>query len=885
VLPATLPLSTDGRLSRPAAAAIRAAIALAGGREVCFVCQVDEGGVVRSARVVSRGDVRSVLALPGFAERGEMLVHNHPSGLLEPSGADLEVAQRIFGNGVGFGIVDNAATELYVVVEVPREKATVDVDPAAIDADLGPDGPIARRLRRYEDRPAQRAMAGEIARLFNDGGVGLLEAGTGVGKSMGYLVPALRWAAANGERTVVSTNTINLQEQLVGKDLPFLAAALTDQKVRFALLKGWRNYLCLQRLEQARVGGAALFEAGMAAELGALEAWAERTGDGSVADLPTPPRPEVWDEVAAEPDLCQRMKCPHFDRCFLFKARREAAQADVIVVNHHLLLSDVAVRRAQQNWEDAAVLPAYKRLVVDEGHHLEDAAAAHLGTSVTRRGLHRLFSRLDRRGKGLLGALVARLAEKTDLLSVASLDLVQTRLVPAAHGARDRADLVFDLLQAWLEQQGQPVVRFGPDFAKDPIWAAGLDAALTDLLADVELLHESLRLVRERLESDEKRAEQLAPLLGELRAVARRLASSGDGLARALRPEGARAGGERAAPEESVRWVELRGKEKNVVVTAVPLDLAPILREDLFKRVKTAVVTSATLATRGERRGGTYDRRASDAAGHDATGRGTDTASFAFLANRLGLTRPEFEPATAAFPSPFDYARQALLVVPTDAPAPNVDAPAHFLHAIRHLLDTAAASDGGMFALFTSHRDVRQAAAELRARGADRRWPLLVHGEDTRDALLRRFRESGRAVLLGTASFWEGVDVPGDALRALLLAKLPFRVPSEPVTAAQCEAIEARGGDSFREYMLPHAALRLKQGFGRLVRTAHDRGVVVLADPRVVTKGYGRELLEGLPPARRLAGPWGRLRAEVEAFFAERRGAALDATVDAMLEV
>src|SRR4051812_29144032 len=191
-------------------------------------------------------------------------------------------------------------------------------------------------------------MAGAVADLYNEGGVGLLEAGTGVGKSLAYLVPALRWAAANGERTVVSTNTINLQEQLVGKDLPFLAESLTDQKVRFALLKGWRNYLCLQRLEQARGGGSALLEDGLSRELGMLEQWAERTSDGSVSDLPTPPRAEVWDEVSAEPDLCQRMKCPHFDRCFLFKARQKAAQADVIVVNHHLLLSDVAVRRVQQ---------------------------------------------------------------------------------------------------------------------------------------------------------------------------------------------------------------------------------------------------------------------------------------------------------------------------------------------------------------------------------------------------------------------------------------------------------------------------------------------------------------------------------------------------------
>src|SRR5437762_7588585 len=205
-------------------------------------------------------------------------------------------------------------------------------------------------------------MAASIARVYNEGGVALLEAGTGVGKSLGYLLPALRWAAANGERTVVSTNTINLQEQLVGKDLPFLASALDDQPVRFALLKGWRNYLCLNRLEQARQSGHELFDSGTATQLEALAQWAEATKDGSLSDLATPPKPEIWDEVAAEPDLCTRFQCPHYDRCFLFGARRRAAQADVIVVNHHLLLSDIAVRRVSQNWDEAAVLPASQRL-------------------------------------------------------------------------------------------------------------------------------------------------------------------------------------------------------------------------------------------------------------------------------------------------------------------------------------------------------------------------------------------------------------------------------------------------------------------------------------------------------------------------------------------
>src|SRR5213082_608616 len=246
---------------------------------------------------------------------------------------------------------------------------------------------------------------------------------------------------------------------------------------------------------------------------------------------------------------------------------------------------------------------------------------------------------------------------------------------------------------------------------------------------------------------------------------------------------------------------------------------------------------------------------------------GAPPVDFDFLGKRLGLTEPDVTPRTGLFPSPFRYREQALLAIATDIPAPNVDASGHQITSARLALDLAAAADGGMFVLFTSHRDVRAMAAELRARGLERRWPILVHGDETRDTLLSRFRDSGGAVLLGTSSFWEGVDVPGDALRALLIAKLPFRVPTEPITAAHCEAIVARGGDAFKEYMLPHAALRLKQGFGRLVRTAADRGVVVLADPRVVTKNYGRGLIEGLPPARRIVGRWSEIVGQVRDFY------------------
>lgn len=820
------------RVAPGAANAIRSAIRLAGGREVCFVCTSDEAGVVLTARVAARGDVRSVLALPGFANRGELLLHNHPSGWLEPSGADLEVAARLHDDGIGFAIIDNDAARLYVVVEIPRPKKRVELAPGDVAGMLGPGGPIAASLGRYEDRPSQREMARLVAQLFSRGGIGLIEAGTGVGKSLGYLVPALRWAAESGERTVVSTNTITLQEQLTGKDLPFLEKALTDQKVRFALLKGWRNYLCLLRLEQARLQGASLFDDGGQADLAMLERWAEQTTDGSLSDLPVAPRHEVWDEVAAEGDLCTRLRCPHFEPCFVFKARRAAAQADVVVVNHHLLMADLAVRRASGRWDEAAVLPAFKRLIIDEGHHLEDAAADHLGQTVTRRGLDRLFSRLERRGKGLLPALERALSRSTDLLSVASLDLVQARLVPSLVAARDKSAVLCDLLGTWLGDRRESQVRLTDSFDEDPIWRAGLGAALDDLLAEIELLGDGLRMVRERLETDEKRAEELAPLLNEVRGVARRLQSAGDALRAALKPD--REGTAR------VRWLELRGGERNISATAVPLDLAPVLREDLFRRVETAVITSATLAV-GD--------------------------GFSFITRRLGLDDPELEPLTASLASPFDYPRQAMLAIPSDFPAPNTDGAGHLRRTLDAAADLIEFAGGGVFLLFTSHRDVKEAARDLRERGVAGRHPLLVHGESPRDDLLRRFRDHGDAVLIGTASFWEGVDVPGRALRGLLLGKIPFRVPTEPITAAQCEAIEAAGGDSFAEYMIPHAALRLKQGFGRLIRTATDRGAVVICDPRVVTKGYGRRLIEGLPPANRIQGPWAMLREELAAFY------------------
>ncbi|HEX7337971.1 MAG TPA: helicase C-terminal domain-containing protein [Gemmatimonadales bacterium] len=811
-------------------------ICAAGGREVCFVAQVDRDGVITGARAVARGTGDMVLALPGGACRGELVLHNHPSGVLDPSGADLNVAARLHDAGVGFGILNNDATELYVVVEVPHDRPVVAIDTFDVVDTLGERGPIAAQLNRYEDRPSQRDMAAHIADGYNDGGVQLLEAGTGVGKSFAYLIPALAWARANGERTVVSTNTINLQEQLVGKDLPLLRQALAteDYSPTFALLKGWRNYLCLARLHQAESAQRTLLEGEKLDELLAIAEWAGHTADGTLSDLPVTPTSEVWDEVSAEADLCTRLKCPHFDRCFLFRARRRAAEADVVVVNHHLLAADLSVRQASDNWQEAAVLPPYQRLILDEAHHLEDVAANHLGIQVTSRAVRRLLARFERNGRGLAPTLYHELQSRADLMSRASLDLLQQRLMPAIGDARRATEALFMRLYQRLEEVPAGQLRLDDDFVNDAIWSQGLGFDLDAALGAFRSLRETIETIADRLSQAEE-TERRGQLLQELRGVMRRLDTISDGLNRALRPA---PGG-----PPTVRWMERTSRGQHVSMSAVPLDLAPLLRELLFDRLRTVVLTSATLAAAGE---------------------------FDFLESRLGLSG-ESSPVTVReiFASPFDYPSQCVFGVPNDLPEPREDEPAHGAAVVQVVTDLAYASDGGMFVLFTSHAALRRAAQELRLCLSER-WPILVQGESPRDVLLRRFRELENAILLGTDSFWEGVDVPGRALRTLVLNKLPFKVPSEPITAARLERLAEQGMDGFMSYLLPHAALKLKQGFGRLIRSRLDTGVVILLDSRVVTKRYGPLLLSGLPRAERVVGSWAQVRTKCEDFFARQ---------------
>jgi len=420
------------RLSDETRERLRSEIARAGGREVCFLATVDEDRVVHDARAVARGNFEAVLVAARDAAVGGVMLHNHPSGVLEPSDADMSVAAHLYEQGIGTAIIDNEAAGLYVVVEPPRPRPRIALEPGELDAVLAPGGALSAKYPGYEDRPGQRAMLAAVVERFNGGGITIVEAGTGTGKSLAYLLPAVRWAHENAERTVVSTNTINLQEQLAFKDLPLVQELVGE--VKWALVKGRGNYVSIRRALLAQQTQASLFEDDRSAEVRSLLEWIETTEDGSLSDLTFSPSDELWEEVRSDPDICLRARCPYFQECFYQRSRRKAAAAEILIVNHHLLFTDLAVRQATQNWTQSAVLPAYQRVILDEAHNVEDAATSHLGVEVTRSGMFRTLSRLDRKGRGILTAIHEAVGGSDEGAEIR--ERVENRVRPALSRAR-----------------------------------------------------------------------------------------------------------------------------------------------------------------------------------------------------------------------------------------------------------------------------------------------------------------------------------------------------------------------------------------------------------------------------------------------------------------
>ncbi len=826
--------------------AMREAIAEAEGNEVFFLGRTDGERRVTAVEVLARGSAEAVPAILQVCRYGEVVIHNHPSGRLTPSAADIEIASRLGALGVGFHIVDNPVAKLYKVVEAFAPKAEKHLAPARIAEILGPEGEIARHLPGWEERPEQLRMAFAAAEAFNAGRLAVIEAGTGTGKSLAYLVPALLWALENEERIVVSTNTINLQEQLIRKDLPFLQRA-TGLQFRAVLVKGRGNYLCRRRAETARLEPG-LFDDELNAEVEAVLAWAQATSDGSREELNFVPRAAVWEEVRCELDQCLRVRCAHYAGCFFHRARRQAAQADLLVVNHALLLADLAVRRQTDNYSAAAVLPPFERIILDEAHHLEDVATSHFSAQVTRFAFARVLNRLRhprKPDKGLLprflGALAKELPDSEDEL-YRDLHGRTDRLLAAGQALLERAvrelEKIGEELAAALgreigerEEIRQRVV---PDFTAGAAWQGVVERVRSLARETADLGKELRALLQAAGRMPEAVADKLASHLVDLRGAGGRLdAIAGDLTFFVAGEEGV------CAWFEIVRGRVGRGSGIVTRLCTAPLEVAASLKEAVYDRFKTVLMTSATLAV-GD--------------------------SFAYFGHRVGLDRAEAgRLSELLLASPFDFPRQALVAVPTDLPEPGR---AGYPEAVRDLVERAILlADGRTFVLFTAYSLLRRVHGELAPVLQARRYRALRQGEDHRHKLLKAFAADPTSVLFATDSFWEGVDVPGRALEQVIITRLPFKVPTEPVLEARAEAIERAGGDPFMEYTVPQAVIKFKQGFGRLIRHRDDRGIVLILDTRVVKKGYGRLFLRSLPPAEVATGPAAEVFARMADFL------------------
>jgi ATP-dependent DNA helicase DinG len=649
------------------------------------------------------------------------------------------------------------------------------LDPVPI---LGPKGAIARRLPSYESRGEQLTMARAVAQAIVTPSHLMVEAGTGVGKSFAYLVPAILAAVELGKKVVVSTHTISLQEQLLGKDLPFLRSVM-PQEFTAVLVKGRSNYISLRRLDAAVARADMTFvRQDELDQLGELRLWAGTTDDGSRSDLDFRPFPAVWDAVASEDGNCLGRKCPRFADCYYYNARRRMRTANILVVNHALFMSDLALRQAA---EGAGFLPKYDVAIFDEAHTLEAVAGEHLGLKVTsgqfEYALNRLHNEKTRKG----------------LLSYHRLHEAVEQVQRVRWAARE----FFEGVLEWKERHG------------------GSNGRLRQALDWPDTLAQELRRLAAAIDEGIQWVEKAEEQRIELSAAAERCRTLAVTLEAWMGQD----------VPDSVYWVEAEeSARRRISLASAPLDVGPTLRRALFSRVSTCVLTSATLSVGAPPR-------------------------FDFLKARLGLTACE----TLQLGSPFDYPRQVTIHLPSNLPDPS-DQSAEFerraVRAIEHYLEQ---TQGKAFVLFTSYRMMKDVAAALAPWFAARNIALYSQSDGLpRSKMVEAFKADVNSVIFGADSFWQGVDVPGEALSNVIIVRLPFSVPSHPLLEARLEAIRHRGGNPFLEYQVPEAVIKLKQGFGRLIRSKTDRGIVAILDPRVLTKPYGQTFLRSLPDCPRV---------------------------------
>ncbi|WP_297595851.1 helicase C-terminal domain-containing protein [uncultured Cetobacterium sp.] len=801
-------MNIEEKISSEAREKIQLEIEEADGNEVFFRGIPDENGVVTEIEVLARGNRYSVPAILRAMKKGEVIIHNHPSGHLYPSDPDVEIA-ALYSNrldGASY-IINNDASDIYVIVELSLKKnIAIDIKPY-----FEKNGLLAGVFKEFEYRNEQLEMAQIIEQGLNTETKVIVEAGTGTGKTLGYLIPAIEWSIKNKKRVVITTNTINLQEQLLNKDIP-IAKKVIEGDFSYILVKGRGNYLCNRKLSNVATGDIVDFEEfsqSQKSQFKEVVRWGGKTDTGDKAELPFEVDYSIWEHFQSEADMCAGAKCSFKAECFFLKARDEKKKADILITNHHMYFSDLAIRKEIGFNTEYSILPEYELVVFDEAHNVEKVARDYFSYEVSKYGFTKTMNQIytleksKKRGTGSLDVFIGYL-KHTDFDGKKGIERDLENDIKLRHRnllSSGRAYFNF-LIDAFSKGQMTSITyRLKKGEFERAKYYAQLDNLKDEFIADISSYLKKVKSILGKL----KDLEDKEGYMSDFSRYVDRLEGFFENLKFITSLE----------DEKFIYWVEVNGKKSNSKLVATPLKIDGELDKNLYSNLKQMVFTSATIAI-----------------GND----------FNYFKESIGLKEKTLE---KVIHSPFDYNNQMTVYLPKDLLNPSDP---KFIDSIRVFLkDLILKTSGKCFILFTSYSTLNYIYYMIKDELEEAGLNLLIQGQAPRSQLVNTYKTVKNPVLFGTDSFWEGVDIKGDQLSSVIIVKLPFKVPSDPVTEAIIESITQQNKNAFVEYQIPESVIKFKQGIGRLIRSKSDRGIVTILDNRVITKSYGKYFKEAIP--------------------------------------
>ncbi len=800
-------------------------ISEAGGNEVFFRGVLDEEGIVSKIEVLARGNKHSVPALIKRMKKEEVVIHNHPSGYLYPSDPDVEIASH-FANKMngGFYIVNNNVDDVYVVTEVYKnENKKIDIGPYFEEK-----GIIAQNFKGFEFRNEQLSMAKHIEEGLNNEVKVIVEAGTGTGKTLAYLIPSIEWALANEKKVIISTNTINLQEQLLNKDIPMIQKMMS-QKFKYLLVKGRGNYLCNRKyfnVSRGKLKDPKEYSEEQKKQIRELINWGQKTATGDKSELYFEPDYNIWEMFQSESDLCYPA-CPHREECFFLKSREEKKKADILIANHHIFFSDLAIKKEIGFNNDYSILPEYGLAVFDEAHNIEKVARDYFSYEVSKYSFGKNLNKImntskfkDENNNNEIKIFKDEIPQKLktngqiqEILSYfkniefetkEEVENIIYKNFLEEHVNLDESGRVFfdRLIEIFSRgQNGSIAVRIKKDQVMETSFISMLKDSKENFILEFGRYLRTGKKIIDRISDIEDNSGKI----NEFMKYIERLESWFENFKFINKFE----------DEDFIYWIEVNEKKNNSKLVATPLKVDMELSENLYENLDQIVFTSATLSI---------------------------SKNFDYFKKSIGLEEKTYD---KIIDSPFDYDKQMKVYIPEGLPEPN---DRNFLDDIEELLKKIIyKTKGRTFVLFTSYKALNYVYYSLREEFERNNINLLIQGMYPRTKLVEIFKKTEAPVLFGTDSFWEGVDVKGDQLSSVIIVKLPFKVPSDPVTEAIIETYEEQGKNPFMEYQIPESIIKFKQGIGRLIRSKEDSGIITILDNRIITKRYGKYFLESIP--------------------------------------